>query len=159
TLQCQVRGGGTEPRRVGRAVRLNVSHPPAGEHVHQARVADERLGLVLRAPVAGEQPVIGVDDLDGHQALEQAPDVGTHRSVGYHQRTPQPTAEARGEPPWPALGQPTSRHNGSGRNWPGSACSLVHRTTRTSELLCPGKPPRAERSSAGPYPLSLAVSR
>jgi hypothetical protein len=55
--------------------------------------------LFFRAPVAGEQPVIGVDDLDGHQALEQIPDIGADRSVGYHQPTPQPRTEASGEPP------------------------------------------------------------
>jgi hypothetical protein len=120
------RRGGTTPGRSGCAAERGPS--PAGKRVHQARVADERLGLFFRAPVAGEQPVIGVDDLDGHQALEQVPDMGADRSVGYHQPTPQPRSEASGEPPWSAPGLRTARHKGSGRNWPGSACSLVHRT-------------------------------
>src|SRR5262249_3960750 len=110
-------------------------------------------------PIAGEQPIIGVDDLDGHQAVEKVPDIGADRSVGYHQPTPQSRAEANSEPLRSAPGLRTARHNGSGGNWPGSACSLVDRASRTPELLCPGKPPRAERSSAGPYPLSLAVPR
>src|SRR5690242_21158819 len=49
----------------------NVRHPPVGERRDQARVADEGAGLVFGASVAGEQPVIGVDDLGGNQPVEQ----------------------------------------------------------------------------------------
>ena len=71
--------------------------PQLGERGHQARVADQRLGLVLRAAVAGQQPVIGVDDLGGHQPVEQVPDAGADGGVRYHQPPPQPGAAASGE--------------------------------------------------------------
>jgi len=69
-LQGQIRGRRAEPRWVGRAVRLHMRHAKVGERGHHSWVAGQRLGLVLRAPIVGQQPVIGVDDLDGHEPFE-----------------------------------------------------------------------------------------
>ena len=57
-LQRQIRRRGPQPRRIGRGVRQDVRHPPVGKRLHQPGAADQLLGLILRAPVLGEQPVI-----------------------------------------------------------------------------------------------------
>ena len=112
TLQRQVRARRPEPRRVGRAVRLHVGHPRPGARGDQPRVPNQRLGLVLRAPVAGQQPLISVDDLGRHQPLEKPPHLAVDRGIGYHPPPPQPpcTAKQRSWPPAPA--SPGSRRNG-----------------------------------------------
>jgi len=44
-------------------VRQNVRHSPVGKRPYQPGIPDQILGLILRAPVAGEEPVIRFDDL------------------------------------------------------------------------------------------------
>jgi hypothetical protein len=56
-------------------MRQDVRHAPVGKRPYQSGVPDQLLGLILRAPVAGKEPIIGVDNLDRHQPLEQVLDV------------------------------------------------------------------------------------
>ena len=48
-----------------------MSHAALGESVHHGG-SDQRLGLVLRAAITFQQPVIGLDHLGRDQALEEA---------------------------------------------------------------------------------------
>ena len=70
-------------------MRQDVCHTPVGKRLYQSCAADELLGLILRAPVPGEEPVIRTDDLGGYQTLEQFLDTRMCRACCYHQPAPQ----------------------------------------------------------------------
>jgi hypothetical protein len=63
--------------QAGRRTRQDVGHSPVGKRLHQSRAADQFPGLILRAPVLGQEPLIRADDFPRYQALEQALDTGT----------------------------------------------------------------------------------
>ena len=73
-----------------------------------------RLGLVLGAPVLGEEPVIRLDDLRRHQPVEQLLNALALGAGRYHESAPQPVPQAgssgRGQMPAAGYGP---RHNGS----------------------------------------------
>jgi hypothetical protein len=46
-------------------MRLHVSHALAGQVGSQAAVPEERLGFLGRAAVAGDQALVGGDDIGG----------------------------------------------------------------------------------------------
>ena len=78
-------------------MRQDVRQTPIGNRLYQPCAADEFLGLILRAPVPGEEPVIRTDDLGGHQTLEQFLDTRMCRACCYHQPAPQ-TGPQAGQP-------------------------------------------------------------
>lgn len=83
-LQRQIRRRGLQPRRIGRAMRLDVCHAGIGKRPHQLRAADKNLSLILRATAMSEEPVICVDDLRGNQPVEESPDAPAYGGIRYH---------------------------------------------------------------------------
>jgi len=73
-------------------VRLDVSHAQIGERAQHGRVTDRCGGLILGAPIGGQQPVVGLDDLGSEQPFEELLDIpdwrlgrrvgGAHRLLG-----------------------------------------------------------------------------
>ena len=102
--QRHLRGRRAQPRRVGGAVRLDVRHAPAGERGQHTAVADDRLGLILGAPVLGEEPVIRLDDLRWHQPMEQLLNACALGAGRYHESAPQPAPQAGNRRQRPGVG-------------------------------------------------------
>ena len=88
-LQRKIWRRGTQPGRVGRRVWLDMRHASFGKRLHQSWVADQRLGLIFGAAIRGQEPLICLDDLRGHQAIEQATDAVADRDCPYHRWAPQ----------------------------------------------------------------------
>ena len=70
-------------------MRQDMGHSAVGKLSQQTCIADEGLGILLGAPVRCQEPFIRLDDLRGHQPLEQAPDTIDDATRGYHCPTPQ----------------------------------------------------------------------
>jgi len=88
-LQRQVRRRWREPGRGSRAVRQHMGHAAIGERPHELRIAGERGCLVVGASVTGEQPVVGVQQIGGHEPVEQVADAAA-ASAGRYQRRSAP---------------------------------------------------------------------
>jgi hypothetical protein len=69
-LQRKIWRRRTQPGRISRRVWLDMRHASLGKRPHQLRVADQCLGLIFRTPIGGQEQVICLDDLGGHQAIE-----------------------------------------------------------------------------------------
>ena len=111
--QRHLRRRRAQPRRIGGAVRLDVRHPPAGKRRHQPAVTDNRVGLVLGAPVLGQEPVIRLDDLRRHQPVEQLLHAFAFGAGRYHESAPQPVLQA-GKPGQMTAGRLWIRNGSSG---------------------------------------------